>query len=91
MMGERTVAQEALFYEFSLERHVPADHLLRFLQCGFSPGRTSKLAVDRQVEKSAVTQPVLLVEKESNCPDLFWLERALCAKLSSRVPGWTLP
>lgn len=24
MMGERTVAQEALFYEFSLERHVPA-------------------------------------------------------------------
>src|SRR6201991_475295 len=29
MMGERTMAQEALFYEFSLERHVPADHLLR--------------------------------------------------------------
>ena len=29
MMGERRVAQEALFYEFSLDRHVPADHLLR--------------------------------------------------------------
>jgi hypothetical protein len=29
MMGERTVTQEALFYEFSVERHVPADHLLR--------------------------------------------------------------
>jgi transposase len=29
MMGERTVAQEPLFYEFSLERHVPAGHLLR--------------------------------------------------------------
>src|SRR5207248_551889 len=29
MMGERTVAQEVLFYEFSLERHVPVDHLLR--------------------------------------------------------------
>ena len=29
MMGERTVVQEALFYEFSLERHLPADHLLR--------------------------------------------------------------
>ncbi len=29
MMGERVVAQEALFYSFSLERHVPADHLLR--------------------------------------------------------------
>ena len=29
MMGERAVAQEQLFYEFGLERHVPADHLLR--------------------------------------------------------------
>ena len=29
MMGERAVAQEQLFYEFSLERHVPTDHLLR--------------------------------------------------------------
>jgi transposase len=29
MMGERTVMQEPLFYEFSLERHVPTDHLLR--------------------------------------------------------------
>src|ERR1700680_2557739 len=28
MMGEARV-QEALFYEFSLEQHVPADHLLR--------------------------------------------------------------
>lgn len=24
MMGERTVVQEALFYSFNLERHVPA-------------------------------------------------------------------
>src|SRR3982750_4410738 len=29
MMGHRQVEQTALFYEFSLERHVPADHLLR--------------------------------------------------------------
>ena len=29
MMGERRVAQEPLFYEFSLDRHVPGDHLLR--------------------------------------------------------------
>ena len=28
-MGERTAAQEALFYAFSLEQHVPTDHLLR--------------------------------------------------------------
>ncbi len=29
MMGERQVQQDALFYEFSLERHVPERHLLR--------------------------------------------------------------
>jgi transposase len=29
MMGHRQVEQAALFYEFSLERHVPTDHLLR--------------------------------------------------------------
>jgi transposase len=29
MMGHRQVEQPALFYEFSLERHIPANHLLR--------------------------------------------------------------
>ena len=29
MMGERQVDQGALFYKFSLDRHVPADHMLR--------------------------------------------------------------
>src|SRR5215467_13055678 len=29
MMGERQVRQDALFYEFSLERHVPEKHWLR--------------------------------------------------------------
>jgi transposase len=29
MLGERQVDQSSLFYEFSLERHVPAGHLLR--------------------------------------------------------------
>src|SRR5262249_5466548 len=29
MMGERQVQQDALFYQFSLERHVPEKHLLR--------------------------------------------------------------
>jgi hypothetical protein len=28
-MGERQVDQGALFYEFSLEKHVPVDHMLR--------------------------------------------------------------
>jgi hypothetical protein len=29
MMGDRTVMQEALFYSFSLEDHVPQSRLLR--------------------------------------------------------------
>ena len=29
MMGDRQVMQGMLFYEFSLERHVPAGHMLR--------------------------------------------------------------
>src|SRR5262245_39192320 len=29
MMGPRQIEQAALFYAFSLERHIPADHLLR--------------------------------------------------------------
>src|ERR1700751_5183743 len=29
MMGHRQVEQAALFYELSLEKHIPADHLLR--------------------------------------------------------------
>jgi transposase len=29
MMGPRQVEQDALFYEFSIEAHVPADHLVR--------------------------------------------------------------
>ena len=40
MMGERQVRQEALFYGFSLEEHVPPDHLLR--------------AIDRFVELSDI-------------------------------------
>jgi len=43
MMGERTVAQEALFYSFNLERHVPADHLLR--------------SIDRFVDLSNICAP----------------------------------
>ena len=45
MMGERRVAQEALFYEFSLERHVPADHWVRaidrFVDRRSTPARRS--------------------------------------------------
>jgi hypothetical protein len=36
MMGN-VVAQDALFYEFSLERHVPAEHLLRSIDWFVDP------------------------------------------------------
>jgi transposase len=42
MMGERTVAQEALFYSFNLEQHVPGDHLLR--------------SIDRYVDLSGIRE-----------------------------------
>ena len=42
MMGARQVDQAALFYEFSLDRHVPGDHLLR--------------SIDRFVELDALRQ-----------------------------------
>jgi hypothetical protein len=40
MMGDRKVQQDALFYEFSLERHVPETHLPR--------------AIDRFVELDSI-------------------------------------
>jgi len=37
MMGSRRVEQSELFYDFSFDRHVPGDHLLRsidrFVDC----------------------------------------------------------
>src|SRR3954462_15677123 len=38
MMGERQTDHPALFYEFSLERHVPGDHLLRSIDRFVDPG-----------------------------------------------------
>lgn len=31
MLGPKQEAQSALFYEFSIDDHVPQDHLLRFI------------------------------------------------------------
>jgi hypothetical protein len=55
MMGERRVMQEALFYEFSLERHVPADHLLR--------------AIDRVVDLSGLRTHLRPFYSEVDQPD----------------------
>jgi transposase len=49
MMGERQVSQGARFYEFSLERHVPADHLLRAID--------RFVGLDGMREHSAIGRP----------------------------------
>jgi len=56
MMGERTVAQEALFYGFSLERHVPADHLLR--------------SIDRFVDLSRIREHLRPFYSETGRPSI---------------------
>jgi len=56
MMGERTVAQEALFYEFSLERHIPAAHLLR--------------AIDRYVDLSGIRAHLRPFYSETGRPSI---------------------
>jgi len=56
MMGERTVAQEALFYEFSLERHVPVDHLLR--------------SIDRFVDLSGIREHLRPFYSETGRPSI---------------------
>ncbi|MBB5696419.1 transposase [Roseomonas pecuniae] len=54
MMGERPIRQEALFYGFSLEEHVPADHLLR--------------SIDRFVELSSIRSNSSLFTAPSGDP-----------------------
>jgi transposase len=56
MMGERTVAQEALFYSFSLERHVPADHMLR--------------SIDRFVDLSSIREHLKPFYSEMGRPSI---------------------
>ena len=56
MMGERQVQPAALFYEFSLERHVPEKHLLR--------------AIDRFVDLSGVRGHLAPFYSETGRPSI---------------------
>ena len=83
MMGERRVQQEALFYEFSLERHVPETHLLRH--------------IDRFVELDGLRRQLVPFYSEMGRPSIdpellirmlivgYWLgirsERRLCEEV----------
>jgi len=56
MMGERHIQQDALFYEFSLERHVPETHLLR--------------AIDRFVDLGGVRAHLAPLYSETGRPSI---------------------
>src|SRR3982074_1778682 len=56
MMGERRVRQDALFYEFSIERHVPERHLLR--------------SIDRFVELDGLRQELAPFYSEMGRPSI---------------------
>lgn len=56
MMGERCVRQDALFYEFSLEDHVPEGHLLR--------------SIDRFVELDGLRQELAPYYSERGRPSI---------------------
>src|SRR5205085_1412038 len=56
MMGERQGGQDALFYEFSLERHVPETHLLR--------------SIDRFVELDGLRQELAPFYSEKGRPSI---------------------
>ena len=62
MMGDRTVAQVALFHRFSLERHVPGGHLLRSIgPVRRTVGRTrASVAVYSEMGQSSI-DPELIV------------------------------
>ena len=55
-MGERRVRQDALFYEFSLEDHVPAGHLLR--------------SIDRFVELNGLRQELASYYSDKGRPSI---------------------
>jgi hypothetical protein len=62
MMGERQVDQAALFYEFSLDRHAPQDHLLRSIDRFVEPPHLLHRRGDLHVERlDARRQPADLV------------------------------
>ena len=58
MMGPKQVAQGALFYEFSIEDHVPPAHLLR--------------AMERFVDLGDMRPDTLIVRPAQNEAEILW-------------------
>tara|TARA_R110000868_G_C10970594_1_gene769798 strand:- start:10779 stop:11120 length:342 start_codon:yes stop_codon:yes gene_type:complete len=47
---------------------------------------TAQLAVDSQIKKRSISTPVVLIQIETDCPNLAGLEGALRPDSASRVP-----
>jgi len=56
MMGDRLVMQESLFYQFRLDEHVPADHMLR--------------AIDRFVDLDGLRQHLVAFYSATGRPSI---------------------
>jgi hypothetical protein len=67
--------------------NLPAEHEITDLD--FDHVTAAELAVDRQIKERAVAQPSVLVEEETDGPDLSRLQRSLGSDLPPRVPGVT--
>ena len=61
MMGPKQEAQAALFYEFSLEDHVPQDHLLR--------------SIDRFVDLGSIRAHLADFYSHTGSPPITWTMR----------------
>jgi Transposase domain (DUF772) len=82
-MGERRVAQDALFYEVNLDRHVPADHLLRAIDrfVDLSGMREHLRGFDSEMRRPLIDPELMLrMLIVGYCCDMR-LERRLCEEV----------
>ena len=86
MMGERRFRQDALFYEFSFEDHVPAGHLLRSIDRFVELNGLRREMMASYSEKGRPSiDPELLIGIVGYCFGICW-ERRLC-EVSSDLSG----
>ncbi len=85
MMGHRQVEQAALFYELSLEKHAPADHLLRPID-RFVPSKsmTSRPMAMRRIEQRSSNRKLTSARSAAERRRVRWA-RAVRLKLRQRL------
>jgi transposase len=83
MMGERRIGQEALFYEFSLERHVPSDPLLRSIDrfVGLSGVRAHLRPFYSEIGRPSIDPELLIRMLLIGCCVAIRSERRLCEEV----------